>query len=541
VLAGQNSFATEIETARGGEVDLPTRLNKVDTSLANMEKSVRYSQLGSTTALKNALLIGISVDLDENINLDQTLTLLNSSLYTSNKSKINLVNSESGIVVKNNSMVIDAYIIQNAGIVFSKPAIICTLDATLSNKLANIKITNPTIILNGDIDSIGIQLLELEGFGLFDVNVDNYLIQGARKGIELKVISDDIGWVNGNSFLNGHITDFDYAVFTNMFHENGTYCSGNTFINLKTQSSNSIIQTIYDIGDNVYTNSWFYDLGGADSRPNLNRLGIIQGALNLPNFTETAKLNGIRLMGGGVSTDYVRVGFFNKAYLATDVYAELKFYGANGDRGTINLKLNDEYTVIAKADSNELANSIEVYSLPSSDNKTIAIFLKNVGGINGWTKISLYEKFGFMGEDGGLYAFANAMAESYPIIKGTMTKYTKKAIKDAIVAYVPPIEDFIVGTLVNGWSGSLSFRKNMLGQVHVYGTITVVTPTQSVMLLPVGYRPIKVVCFPMRNALSEVENGLTVSDTSGELKMRNPIFSTLVTGNVLPINILFQT
>jgi len=53
VLAGQNSFATEIVTARGGEVDLPVRLNKVTTSLAHItqENAKLITSFGAITGV----------------------------------------------------------------------------------------------------------------------------------------------------------------------------------------------------------------------------------------------------------------------------------------------------------------------------------------------------------------------------------------------------------------------------------------------------------------------------------------------------------
>ena len=52
IIAGQNSFATEIETARGGEVDLPTRLNKSDSSLATTTKYLTQNITFNSNARK---------------------------------------------------------------------------------------------------------------------------------------------------------------------------------------------------------------------------------------------------------------------------------------------------------------------------------------------------------------------------------------------------------------------------------------------------------------------------------------------------------
>jgi len=61
IIAGQNSFATEIETSRGGEVDLPTRLNKVDSSLSDKALQVDLETL-KNTPLRRRLVNRISDD-----------------------------------------------------------------------------------------------------------------------------------------------------------------------------------------------------------------------------------------------------------------------------------------------------------------------------------------------------------------------------------------------------------------------------------------------------------------------------------------------
>ena len=44
IIAGQNEFATEITDARGGEINLDTRLDKVDTSLADIPMQQMFPQ-----------------------------------------------------------------------------------------------------------------------------------------------------------------------------------------------------------------------------------------------------------------------------------------------------------------------------------------------------------------------------------------------------------------------------------------------------------------------------------------------------------------
>jgi hypothetical protein len=98
-------------------------------------------------------------------------------------------------------------------------------------------------------------------------------------------------------------------------------------------------------------------------------------------------------------------------------------------------------------------------------------------------------------------------------------------------------------TLLNGWSGTLSISKNDLGQVHLKGNLVAGTVTLGTIItsLPAGYIPSSTVSLIVHNAASQTSIIGIIIGSSGNIIMRKPADTTIVAGNSIQIDTMFQS
>jgi len=449
-------IAQEIIDARQGEGSVGANLTGVKTQLSHITKQVRYSQLGSITALKTALADGTTVYLDEDINLDQEITLLNCGLICINGSKITLTSPIAGIVVQDNSILSDPWIIQSGLVTYARAAIVVKRNPDITGFVINSKIINPFITLKKEFaGSVGIQVLG-ENRGIFGLRVENYVIQEVEKCIELKLTGTS--YINGNTFSNGHFAFYKYGVFVSLGTLNSTYCDSNIFSKLITQTDANTIQNVVDYGNNVYTNCWFYDIN-IGIKPNENRVGIIRGSNNLYQNMSAPSVTSYVIKKS--TSEYYRLGFFIKDAAMTDKYVELKFHGPLGEKGTMRIQIDATNKATASVTSDELYNNLEVYTILNNDNATVSIFIRLINELSGWAQMSIYERYGFIMEHSGCLPVTNAEIALVTLIPGVMRRYMKQELQSAYKSYVFA-NDLLSPTNLKELSGSAILTGTMV-------------------------------------------------------------------------------
>ena len=205
IIAGQNEFATEITSARKGEVDLGTKIGKLDSSLANMTSQIRES---------NAILDGTT---------DDTNVL---QIFLNNMTK-------------------KEFLISNCTIKISG-----TLD--IPNGI-NIRGNNATIILNGRLILNGnnkIENLIFEGQNLTNYN-------------PIKLMGDNID-IKFNKFMNFKTSTTSMETNVIMTYGNNVHIENNLFDGIAPDSVSLIARAVKTFGsDEVYIkNNTFKNMVG---------------------------------------------------------------------------------------------------------------------------------------------------------------------------------------------------------------------------------------------------------------------------------------
>lgn len=127
-------------------------------------------------------------------------------------------------------------------------------------------------------------------------------------------------------------------------------------------------------------------------------------------------------------------------------------------------------------------------------------------------------------------------------VKGAVTKFEFES-------HLAEFEKLLAGgtehsaTLQEGWTGTLTYRKNDLGQVVLSGSIfagSVERGTQ-ICILPSGYRPKNMLAIPAYNGRTGRVNTLFHLSTSGIMYFRPEDTSVVQTGDNIYIHIIFST
>jgi hypothetical protein len=98
-------------------------------------------------------------------------------------------------------------------------------------------------------------------------------------------------------------------------------------------------------------------------------------------------------------------------------------------------------------------------------------------------------------------------------------------------------------TLQNGWTGTLNYSKNDLGQIHLTASLTAGTVTLGtvVVSMPIGYIPSSTVSLIVHNASTQTSIiGLIIGST-GNLLMRKPADTSISAGNSIQIDTIYQS
>lgn len=102
--------------------------------------------------------------------------------------------------------------------------------------------------------------------------------------------------------------------------------------------------------------------------------------------------------------------------------------------------------------------------------------------------------------------------------------------------------DYIDATLINGWTGTLKYAKNDLGEVHLKGLVTAGTVNLDTVIanLAVGYRPeyqrqVPLVVYNI--STGKIETNFIINDT-GNIVIRPP--ANITAGNQIAINAIFR-
>lgn len=98
---------------------------------------------------------------------------------------------------------------------------------------------------------------------------------------------------------------------------------------------------------------------------------------------------------------------------------------------------------------------------------------------------------------------------------------------------------WITATLQNGWTGTLQYRKNQIGQLEIKGNMTVGTITSGTVLatFPTDYRPTVNTPMPIYNTLGKSTLGLVLLST-GAISLYSPT-TDFATGNTVMIDTVF--
>ena len=101
-------------------------------------------------------------------------------------------------------------------------------------------------------------------------------------------------------------------------------------------------------------------------------------------------------------------------------------------------------------------------------------------------------------------------------------------------------------TLQNGWTGTLLYSKNELGQVYIRTTVDLTMGTTTlgtaITTLPEGYRPVSSVSINAIDAYGTTKAVLGFYvNSAGVLSIRNPFASEAQTGRQVSIQGIFQT
>ena len=113
----------------------------------------------------------------------------------------------------------------------------------------------------------------------------------------------------------------------------------------------------------------------------------------------------------------------------------------------------------------------------------------------------------------------------------------------AIDGYADWVSSVSVSAIGTNWAGSLTFRINRLGQVHMYGSLTVGerTATHVVLTAPSGYRPNARVVVRAYDTSSDQLIVPLLLAVSGPLSNRDPDRTSMTVSGTIEVNELYQT
>ena len=99
-------------------------------------------------------------------------------------------------------------------------------------------------------------------------------------------------------------------------------------------------------------------------------------------------------------------------------------------------------------------------------------------------------------------------------------------------------------TLLNGWGGNLYVRRNVLGQVTIYGVLTagVVDSGTLIAELPVDCKPLAVTAVVAHTSITAIRSTLGLYLlTNGEFRVDKPASDVLSNGSTLRVNCIYQS
>lgn len=101
--------------------------------------------------------------------------------------------------------------------------------------------------------------------------------------------------------------------------------------------------------------------------------------------------------------------------------------------------------------------------------------------------------------------------------------------------------DWIAATLQNGWTGTLQYRKNQIGQLEMVGSLVAGTIAWGVEIttLPTGYKPIITSPITVFGASGRNSTNLTLLD-SGILTIYDNNLATISPGDIVKFNIVLN-
>jgi len=130
-----------------------------------------------------------------------------------------------------------------------------------------------------------------------------------------------------------------------------------------------------------------------------------------------------------------------------------------------------------------------------------------------------------------------------------LQNYIKETLLTELDAFKQEFMKLLAGgtqysaTLQEGWTGTLTYRKNDLGQVVLSGNIIAGNAERNVLIctLPSGYRPKNALAVPAYNSTKGRVNTLFELSATGNMYLRPEDISIIQTGDNIHIHIIFST
>jgi hypothetical protein len=276
-----------------GDIAVQAKFVQVDEQLADIANTVRYSQLGSLSALKTAIESGKTVDIDLDINLDQTITLYDCGIFTSNKSQITYITDTAQLILNQKSF-IDGVNIFNTVSTRTLPMISIVKDVTKSPYVFQ------TILKDFEIESgyklsHGVKLFsDSNASGIFGVTVSGVKFNNCNDAVHLEVgYTTEYGYVNGNNFIGCTIYNCNRNIVGIAGGPNAAVSrsrmTGNMFKNMQMEPASDV--AFYDQGNNSYDLELFDMHISSVKDVTKNKLGVIRGQLKGLNGNEYPTMN----------------------------------------------------------------------------------------------------------------------------------------------------------------------------------------------------------------------------------------------------------
>ncbi|KWX79918.1 hypothetical protein [Paenibacillus jilunlii] len=273
------------------DIAVAAKFNEVDEQLADIAKTVRYSQLGSIAALKDALDNNYTVDIDEDIELDREITLYDCGLFTSNKSSITYVNNES-LVKLNQKSFFDGINLLNGFPARTNRMLYVVKDVTKSPYVFHTTISNCEIETGYKL-AHGIELYSYSNAsGIFGVKVTGVKLNNCNDAFHLEVgYTTEYGYINGNHFE---------ATIYNCNRNSACIAGGpNAAVSRSRLTGNQYYGSwepasdvaIFDQGNNSYHIELFDMHISSVKDVTKNKLGVVRGQIKSLNGNESPTMN----------------------------------------------------------------------------------------------------------------------------------------------------------------------------------------------------------------------------------------------------------